>query len=117
MIGLVCALLVLGVAGVLVAIKIHHDNQVAAQHRRELGAEHVGAAAAPRSCRRRTRRCRGPGRHRSKPRSHNGRRSRLSSRNSITQDATSKGESGPLDERPGAKHVVHTGQRRQFYKT
>jgi hypothetical protein len=42
----VCALLVLGGAGVAVAIKIHHDNQVAAQHRRALAAARARAAAA-----------------------------------------------------------------------
>ena len=46
MIGLVCALLVLGGAGVAVAIKVHHDNQVAAQHRRALAAARARAAAA-----------------------------------------------------------------------
>src|ERR1700750_2450004 len=46
MIAVVCALFVLGGAGVAVAIKIHHDNQVAAQHRRERAAAHARAAAA-----------------------------------------------------------------------
>jgi hypothetical protein len=46
MIGLVCALLVLGGAGVAVAIKVHHDAQVAAQHRRALAAARARAAAA-----------------------------------------------------------------------
>jgi len=46
MIGLVCALLVLGGAGVAVAIKIHHDNQVASQHRQALAAARARAAAA-----------------------------------------------------------------------
>jgi hypothetical protein len=46
MIGLVCALLVLGGAGVAVSIKVHHDNQVAAQHRRALAAARARAAAA-----------------------------------------------------------------------
>jgi hypothetical protein len=44
--GLVCALLVLGGAGVAVAIKAHHDNLVAAQHRRALAAARARAAAA-----------------------------------------------------------------------
>jgi type II secretory pathway pseudopilin PulG len=46
MIGLICALLVLGGAGVAVAIKVHHDDQVAAQHRRALAAARARAAAA-----------------------------------------------------------------------
>ena len=42
----VVALLVLGGAGVAVAIKVHHDNQVTAQHRRAAAAARVRAAAA-----------------------------------------------------------------------
>jgi membrane protein involved in colicin uptake len=42
----VATLLVLGSAGVAVAIKVHHDNQVAAQHRRALAAAQARARAA-----------------------------------------------------------------------
>lgn len=40
------ALLLLGGAGVAVAIKAHHDSQVAAQHRQAVAAAHARAQAA-----------------------------------------------------------------------
>lgn len=46
MIAVVCALFVLGGTGVAVAIKIHHDNRVAAQHRRERAAARARTVAA-----------------------------------------------------------------------
>ena len=99
MIGLVCALLVLGGAGVSVAIKIHHDNQVAAQHRRELGAEHVRAAAArARAAAARAAVAARQAQEQAEVTQRQALETQL--QNSITQDATSKANQGLLTNGP-----------------
>ena len=106
MIGLVCALLLLGGAGVSVAIKIHHDNQVAAQHRRELAAADARAAAArARAAAARARAAAGratAAARQAQEQAEVTQRQALETQlqNSITQDATSKANQGLLTNGP-----------------
>jgi Protein of unknown function (DUF2510) len=79
------ALLVLGGAGVAVAIKLHHDSQVAAQH-------HRAAAAAT------ARQQQAQAQHEAEISNRQGLESQLQT--SITNDATQKADEGLLDNGP-----------------